>query len=167
MKSHSTRRSHGTHEFAITLRSLMQRPTYAFTPGWLSKVSGIPKATIVNWLEGRVTRPRVENALPLLCYALRLTPDETTALYRAVGAVEPIVREDRFFDRVPAGLYRTTPDGRILYANLTLVETLGYRNLRDYLGLDVTRDLYAKSTQRYSTPAGGFYISRASGSPRN
>ena len=38
-------------DFGDTLRHLMARPTHLFTPGWLSKVSGIPKATIVNWLE--------------------------------------------------------------------------------------------------------------------
>lgn len=141
--------SEGQRDFGEALRTLMLRPTHAFTPGWLSKTSGIPKATIVNWLEGRVARPRSEDVLRKLCDALRLTPDEKTDLYRAAGEELPTSPEpDVPFDRVPVGLYRTTLDGRILFANATLVETLGYASLRAYLDLHVARDLYARPGER-------------------
>lgn len=141
--------SEGQRDFGEALRALMLRPTHAFTPGWLSKTSGIPKATIVNWLEGRVARPRSEDVLTKLCEALRLTPDERTDLYRAAGEELPTSPDpDAPFDRVPVGLYRTTLDGHILFANSTLVETLGYPSLRAYLDLHVARDLYARPVER-------------------
>ena len=43
---------------ADVLAEYMRRPEYPYTPGFLSKRSGVPKATIVNWLEGRVEKPR-------------------------------------------------------------------------------------------------------------
>ncbi|MFZ5450543.1 MAG: PAS domain S-box protein [Thermodesulfobacteriota bacterium] len=41
------------------------------------------------------------------------------------------------FDGVPVGLYRTTPDGKILDANLALVQMLGYPNRESLLALNV------------------------------
>ncbi len=51
------------------------------------------------------------------------------------------------FDRVPVGLYRTTPDGRILDANLTLIEMLGYPD-RDTLLRAGASSLYAEPDAR-------------------
>jgi PAS domain S-box-containing protein len=47
--------------------------------------------------------------------------------------------EERYrtlFDGVPVGLYRTTPAGQIVDANLALVEMLGYPSRADYLQVD-------------------------------
>ena len=41
---------------------------------------------------------------------------------------------DRFFERVPLGLYRLNPAGEIIEANSTLVKTLGYAQTADLLG---------------------------------
>jgi PAS domain-containing protein len=137
------------NDFGTTLRSLMQRPTHVVTPGWLSKMSGIPKATIVNWLEGRVARPRTGDVLHEVCDALRLRPEEIRALYAAAGIVWPgAVDAHVAYDHVPVGLYATTLDGAILHANLTLVNMLGYANYAEYRQLDVARDLYASAEQR-------------------
>jgi PAS domain S-box-containing protein len=135
-------------DFGTTLRRLMTRHRYVVTPGWLSKTSGIPKATIVNWLEGRVRRPRNQEALDALSDALRLDRLEAQALFRAAGLTTPPRHPAPFFDAVPVGLYATTPEGRILHANTTLVHLLGYRSLREYCRLDVARDLYVHAEQR-------------------
>jgi len=37
------------------------------------------------------------------------------------------------FEDMPVGLYRTTPDGKILDANAALAQMLGYRNQKEYL----------------------------------
>jgi PAS domain S-box-containing protein len=53
--------------------------------------------------------------------------------------------EERYrtlFDGVPAGLYRTTPSGQILDANLAAVEMLGYPSRQDLLGAS-TSHLFA------------------------
>ncbi|MBW1842022.1 MAG: PAS domain S-box protein [Deltaproteobacteria bacterium] len=51
------------------------------------------------------------------------------------------------FDGVPVGLYRTTPEGKILDANPTLVQMLGYPDQETYLAQDAT-DLYARPEDR-------------------
>lgn len=51
------------------------------------------------------------------------------------------------FDGVPVGLYRTTPDGKILDSNPTLVEMLGYPDLETFLGRNA-QDLYVNPKDR-------------------
>jgi PAS domain S-box-containing protein len=127
----------------------MKRPTHVVTPGWLSKTSGISKATLVNWLEGRVARPRRDDALEALCDALRLRPEETRTLYGAAGVEPPRLSDAQtLYDHVPVGLYATTLDGRILNANMTLVTMLGYASRQAYRELHVSRDLYVSAEQR-------------------
>lgn len=41
------------------------------------------------------------------------------------------------FDGVPVGLYRTTPDGKILDANLALVQMLGYQDRKSLVAVNV------------------------------
>jgi PAS domain S-box-containing protein len=114
----------------------------------LSKLTGIPKATIVNWLEGRVRRPRSADVLEKISDALRLTFAERERLFASVGMnrVPPSIFDLRF-DHVPIGLYATTPDGRILHANQTLVHMLGYQSLDQYRSIAV-EDLYAERSHR-------------------
>ncbi len=53
--------------------------------------------------------------------------------------------EERYrslFETVPVGLYRTTPEGRILHANPALVQMLGYPDRRTLMSVNVL-DLYA------------------------
>lgn len=48
--------------------------------------------------------------------------------------------EERFrtlLENVPIGVYRTTPDGKILHANPTLLSMLGYTSLDELAGLDL------------------------------
>jgi len=58
----------------------------------------------------------------------------------------PLVGPD-LNDRVPLGLYRTTPDGRILAANDTLAEILGYESHVQLLSLNAA-DFYVRSEDR-------------------
>lgn len=51
------------------------------------------------------------------------------------------------FENVPVGLYRTTPDGRILDANRALIEMLGYPDLAT-LARGHVADLYVDPSQR-------------------
>jgi PAS domain S-box-containing protein len=50
-------------------------------------------------------------------------------------------------DRVPVGLYRSTPDGEILAANDTLAEILGYRSRDELLAVN-SADLYLHPEDR-------------------
>ncbi|MBV9495380.1 MAG: response regulator [Acidobacteria bacterium] len=44
------------------------------------------------------------------------------------------------FDNAPIGIYRTTPDGRILFANAKALEILGYDTLEELAKSDLERD---------------------------
>ena len=56
-----------------------------YTPGQLAKLSGIPKPTIVNWLEGRVRKPRGVNDLLRLTAVLHLQESEASNLLQSAG----------------------------------------------------------------------------------
>lgn len=134
--------------FARTLRRVMVRPTYHVTPGLLARLSGVSKATIVNWIEDRVVSPRSADSLEAISDALRLDELERAALFAAAGLTPSGVPKSRpAFDEVPVGLYSTTIDGRILSANATLIAMLEYDET-SYYGLDVARDLYLDASQR-------------------
>lgn len=70
---------------AETLAALMRSTDYPYTPGLLARRSGVPKMTIVNWLEGRVERPRRWQDLARVAAALRLGPADALALLQAGG----------------------------------------------------------------------------------
>ncbi|MCP5100261.1 MAG: hypothetical protein GY943_32315 [Chloroflexi bacterium] len=52
----------------------------AYTPGQLASLSSVPKTTIVNWLQGRVQRPRKWQGIVELAAAMRLTATEANQL---------------------------------------------------------------------------------------
>ncbi|MBP8002751.1 MAG: hypothetical protein KA314_10925 [Chloroflexi bacterium] len=62
----------------------------AYSAGQLAHLSGVPKMTIVHWLEGRVARPRRWQPLVQLLAALRLSEVEANEVLGAAG--HPIVR---------------------------------------------------------------------------
>lgn len=62
----------------------------AYSAGQLAHLSGVPKMTIVHWLEGRVARPRRWQPLVQLLAALRLNEVEANEVLGAAG--HPIVR---------------------------------------------------------------------------
>jgi len=136
--------------FAEALELSMTRPTYRVSPGMLSKLSGVSKATIVNWLSGRVARPRSQDRLRSIADALRLNDVEVRHLFLSAGQAPPIGTEwiNVPFAGLPIGLYRTRPDGEILFANPALVDMLGYATIEAYLRLNVATDLYGDPRDR-------------------
>ncbi len=54
----------------------------------------------------------------------------------------------RIFDRIPVGLYRTTPEGRIIHANLALARMLGYESVEDLKSRDLEIEGYEPSYPR-------------------
>ena len=45
-------------------------------------------------------------------------------------------------ENCPIGMYRSTPDGRILFANRTILELFEYDTYRDYTEIDLKREGY-------------------------
>src|SRR5262245_57206740 len=76
---------YGPFQLADVLHQLMRRPNLRYTPGLVSKLSGVPKATIVNWIEGQVKKPRRWQDLARVADALRLNADDATRLLRSAG----------------------------------------------------------------------------------
>lgn len=56
-----------------------------YKPDQLAQLSGLPKATIINWLEGRVAKPQKWQDLLKLLAVLHLTEAETNEVLRSAG----------------------------------------------------------------------------------
>jgi two-component system cell cycle sensor histidine kinase/response regulator CckA len=77
-----------------------------------------------------------------------LTCEDITQHKRAEEALkESEARYRSLFDGVPVGLYRTTQDGRILDANLTLIQMLGYPDSESFMKVKAEA-LYLKPENR-------------------
>jgi two-component system, cell cycle sensor histidine kinase and response regulator CckA len=88
--------------------------------------------------------------------------DETGAVLGVLGVFEDITErkaaeealresEARYrslFDQSPLGIYQTTPDGRILAANLALLRMLGYSTLEELAARDLELDGYEPNYPR-------------------
>jgi predicted ATPase len=72
-------------ELAELLRRAMRQHTVHYTPAIISMLAGVSKATIVNWLDGTVTRPRRWQDLIRVASALRLSEADTDRLLRVAG----------------------------------------------------------------------------------
>lgn len=75
--------------FVEMLQSYMRRDDIRITLANLSNLSGVPKATIANWLDGLVERPRRWQHILKIADALQLDESATDQLLTAAGH-EPI-----------------------------------------------------------------------------
>ncbi|HEX3034854.1 MAG TPA: PAS domain S-box protein [Thermodesulfobacteriota bacterium] len=75
---------------------------------------------------------RVQERTAELSWVNVVLRDEVAERKKAEGALrESEERYKNLFENVPIGIYRTTPDGRILMANPALVKMLGYSSFED------------------------------------
>jgi len=73
-----------------------------------------------------------------------------TAAPRRTAAAKGRDAEERYkalVERLPVGVYRTTPDGRIIEANTILARMLGFKGPRDLFSRNV-KDFYVRSEDR-------------------
>ncbi len=75
--------SNTSRSFSEILNRYIEQSCYS--TGQLAKLSGLPKATIVNWAAGRVSRPRYRKDLLKLAVSLRLDSRAATALFQSAG----------------------------------------------------------------------------------
>lgn len=73
----------GSDKFTELLIQFQQQKGY--TPGQLARRSGLPKMTIINWLQGRVKRPRFWQDVIKLAQAMNLNRPEEENLLDAAG----------------------------------------------------------------------------------
>ncbi len=59
-------------------------------------------------------------------------------------------REDyvRLFENVGVGVYLSSKEGKFLNANQALIDMLGYESKKEFLEMDITRDLYVRPSDR-------------------
>jgi hypothetical protein len=63
----------------------MRTGRFSVTPGLLARMSGLPKTTLINWLDGRVKRPRRWQDVLTVADALRLRQNQADNLLIAAG----------------------------------------------------------------------------------
>ncbi|MBI3952067.1 MAG: PAS domain S-box protein [Acidobacteria bacterium] len=71
---------------------------------------------------------------------------ENARLYEQMKKSEEKYRS--IFENVTVGLYQTSPEGKILTANPSLVRLLGYDSLDELLAADIPRDIYLSPADR-------------------
>ena len=80
---------------------------------------------------------------------IRATVQDLSARKQAEEALrESEERYRKLFDNAPLGIYKTTPDGRVLMANPTLVEMLGYSSFDELAAHDLEQKDFAASYKR-------------------
>ncbi len=124
------------HErFATVLRDLVDAQPFSMSPGLLAKLSGTPKGTIVNWLDGRVRRPRRWQDVARVAAALRVGVVDADRLLVAAGHVrlERLIRDTSPRDRnllepwrlqIPIPQRRTPTSSGMFFGRLDDVEKL-------------------------------------------
>ncbi|HTD53427.1 MAG TPA: PAS domain S-box protein, partial [Thermoanaerobaculia bacterium] len=61
---------------------------------------------------------------------------------------DPLQSAAEILEAAPVGFARSTPEGRIRYANAAFARILGYDSAQEILSLDVARDIYANPRDR-------------------
>ncbi|MGD8472720.1 MAG: PAS domain S-box protein [Anaerolineae bacterium] len=126
-------------------------PTRQFTPADLHLLNlfaqqaaiAVSNAWLYDQAQQEITeRVRVEDELRRYQEHLEELAEE-----RAANLLESEKRYRTLFDGVPVGLYRTTPEGRIVEANLAQVKMLGYPD-RKALMATSSADLYMDPEER-------------------
>src|SRR5256712_11127437 len=95
------------------------------------------KAGANDW----VTKGHLERLLPAIERELREAKGRA-ALRASEAGYETLV------EHAPIGIYRSTPQGRVVSADQALVRMLGYASVADGLRLDLAREVYADPAER-------------------
>ncbi len=102
-------------------------------PGYWNEYQCRDRYGVVRWLQEDV---RLEQVAPGRWRAIGLTSNVTARkeaeMERENALIELAASRERYrnlFQNIPTGVYRTTPDGRILMANPALVRMLGYETV--------------------------------------
>lgn len=131
-----------------------------YLTGWKEDPGSVYYQALDRWFEGAVARPALLEQVPLWArwsvvamgvlaflgfggnLLLRAQVRARTRQLRQAEA-----RYRGLFERVPIGLYSTTPEGEVVEANPALVALLGFADRKSLLGVNV-RDLYVNAEDR-------------------
>jgi PAS domain S-box-containing protein len=97
----------------------------------------------IEIVENVTERVRLEKELKRYSERLeQLVEDRASALKDSEAKLRVL------FENVPVGVYRSSPEGKILEANPALVQMLGYSSLDELRAVSIARDLYEKPEDR-------------------
>lgn len=98
------------------------------------------------WVNVTMTLVRSESLQPL--YIISQIEDITEQKQTAMALRESEEKYRNLTSSLPVGVYRTTPQGKILFANDTVAKMLGYESANDLYYIDVF-DTYAHRNDRF------------------
>ena len=104
-----------------------------------------------NNLATHAFRPHHLEVMEILCSQVAISLENAILFAKKIETEKELKESEKkyhsLFDRVPAGLFRSTPDGRFLDLNPALVSMLGYPDKDTLLAVD-THTLYAHPEHR-------------------
>jgi hypothetical protein len=95
-----------------------------------------------------VPKDNLKRLVPVIERELREAAGRRDRLVTAAALRAAEASYSTLVEHAPVGIYRSTPAGRFLSANLALARILGYDSVAEVLGLDLTRDVYADPAER-------------------
>jgi PAS domain S-box-containing protein len=128
---------------------VMQDGSIAGTQGIIKDVTERKKAEEQLQKAREELETRVKQRTAALALAVEKLQKEIAERKHAEESLRKT--EERFrtvFENTIVGLYRTTPDGRILLANPALIKMMGCRSFKELTNFDVEKDGYDPSTPR-------------------
>ncbi len=97
-----------------------------------------------------VLKDRLERLVPVFERSLREVAERRARQEAERALRESEQRHRSLFEEAPVGIYRTTPDGRILFANPAVLKILGLDSLEELYGRNLEEDGFEPGYQRES-----------------
>ena len=109
-----------------------------------------PKGTVLGALATYVREPRgpTESELRVIATATQLAGIAMDSANAAESLRQSEASFRSFVENSPIGIYRATGGGRLIAVNVSLAQLLGYESASELLQLDITRDVFASTTER-------------------
>jgi two-component system, cell cycle sensor histidine kinase and response regulator CckA len=95
-----------------------------------------------------VPKGNLKRLVPVIERELREAAGRREGLVTAAALRAAEASYSTLVEHAPVGIYRSTPAGRFLSANIALARLLGYDSVADVLGLDLTHDVYVDPAER-------------------
>ncbi|HKW41964.1 MAG TPA: response regulator [Gemmatimonadales bacterium] len=95
-----------------------------------------------------VPKGNLKRLVPVIERELREAAGRRERLVTAAALRAAEASYSTLVENAPVGIYRSTPAGRFLSANIALARILGYDSVAEVLGLDLTRGVYADPAER-------------------
>ncbi len=131
----------------IALAGFLSRPGASFFYAGIVELAFLIRTALEGFPESQFTYALNFGGFIVLCMVVFVTSSSLNQATRQIKDSEEKYRG--MFDNVPIGLYRTTPEGRILEANPTFLRMFGHPDIASLREVNAA-DLYADPADRSS-----------------